>query len=407
MTRSASLERATSETTIRVRVELDGTGRGSVRTPIGFLTHMVEQLARHGAMDLDVEAEGDVHVDGHHLTEDLAITLGKAIAEALGDKRGIRRYGAATLPMDEALVTVALDLSGRTYFVWRVDLPKAKIGDAFDTELAEVFFEGFARGAQANLHVHLHEGRILHHIVEVSFKALARAARGDRARAASAGRALDEGDADRMSGPSVLVVDTSMGNLRSVARALARAGAEVEVSADPERVRAADRVVVPGQGAFGDCARALDAGLRDALAEHLARDRPYLGICLGMQILFGESEEAPGARGLGVFAGTVRRFDRDLRDPRDPERRLKVPHMGWNEVEGAHPLLPARAWFYFVHSYWCEPSDRELAVGTSEHGRPFCAAVARGATFACPFHPEKSQRAGAALLSRFVEGSWS
>ncbi len=177
MTRSASLERATSETTIRVRVELDGTGRGSVRTPIGFLTHMVEQLARHGAMDLDVEAEGDVHVDGHHLTEDLAITLGRAIAEALGDKRGIRRYGAATLPMAEALVTVALDLSGRTYFVWRVDLPKAKIGDAFDTELAEVFFEGFARGAQANLHVHLHEGRILHHIVEVSFKALARALR--------------------------------------------------------------------------------------------------------------------------------------------------------------------------------------------------------------------------------------
>src|SRR5690606_22129099 len=148
----------------------------AVRTPIGFLTHMVEQLARHGAIDLTVEAEGDTHIDGHHVTEDLAITLGKAVAEALGDKRGIRRYGAATLPMDEALVTVALDLSGRTYFVWQVELPKAKIGE-FDTELAEVFFEGFARGAQANLHVHLHAGRNLHHIVEVSFKALARALR--------------------------------------------------------------------------------------------------------------------------------------------------------------------------------------------------------------------------------------
>lgn len=176
MERRASLERTTSETSIRVRVDLDGTGASSVSTPIGFLTHMVEQLARHGAIDLEVHAEGDVHIDGHHLTEDLAITLGKAVAEALGDKRGIRRYGDATLPMDEALVTVALDLSGRTYFVWRVPMPKAKVGE-FDTELAEVFFEGFARGLQANLHVRLHEGQNLHHIIEVSFKALARALR--------------------------------------------------------------------------------------------------------------------------------------------------------------------------------------------------------------------------------------
>ncbi len=176
MSRSVNLERKTSETSIRVRLDLDGTGAHSVRTPIGFLTHMVEQIARHGAIDLEVEADGDVHIDGHHLTEDLGITLGKAVAEALGDKRGIRRYGAATLPMDEALVTVAIDLSGRTYFVWRVAMPKAKVGE-FDTELAEVFFEGFARGAQANLHVRLHEGQNLHHIIEISFKGLARALR--------------------------------------------------------------------------------------------------------------------------------------------------------------------------------------------------------------------------------------
>src|SRR5690606_4097394 len=142
MSRRASLERTTKETSIKVTLDLDGTGACAVRTPIGFLTHMVEQLARHGAIGLTVEAEGDTHIDGHHVTEDLAVTLGKAVAEALGDKRGIRRYGAATLPMDEALVTVALDLSGRTYFVWQVELPKAKIGE-FDTELAEVFFEGF------------------------------------------------------------------------------------------------------------------------------------------------------------------------------------------------------------------------------------------------------------------------
>lgn len=155
---------------------LDGTGVGSVETPLGFLTHMVEQLARHGLFDLVVRATGDTHIDGHHTTEDLAITLGQAFREALGDKRGIRRYGSATLPMDEACVTCAIDLSGRTFFVFEVPMPKAKIGD-FDTELAEVFFEGFARGAECNLHFHLHAGENLHHIVEVCFKAFARALR--------------------------------------------------------------------------------------------------------------------------------------------------------------------------------------------------------------------------------------
>ncbi|MFW5920927.1 MAG: imidazoleglycerol-phosphate dehydratase HisB, partial [Polyangiales bacterium] len=138
--------------------------------------HMVEQIPKHSLVDLKLEAEGDVHIDGHHTTEDLAITLGQAVAEALGDKKGIRRYGWATLPMDEACVTCAMDLSGRTYFVWRVDVPKARLGD-FDSELAEVFFEGFARGAQCNLHVRKHEGDNLHHIIEVSFKAFARALR--------------------------------------------------------------------------------------------------------------------------------------------------------------------------------------------------------------------------------------
>jgi imidazoleglycerol-phosphate dehydratase len=176
MNRRATLERKTSETSIRVDIDLDGSGQTNVRTPIGFLTHMVEQISRHGMFDLTVVAEGDTHIDGHHTTEDLAITLGKAVAEALGDKRAIRRYGSATLPMDEALMTCALDLSGRTYFVWKVPMPKARLGD-FDTELAEVFFEGFARGAQCNLHMHLHQGDNLHHIIEIGFKSFARALR--------------------------------------------------------------------------------------------------------------------------------------------------------------------------------------------------------------------------------------
>jgi imidazoleglycerol-phosphate dehydratase len=176
MKRTAIIERKTSETQIRVELDLDGTGKHSIRTPLPFLTHMLEQISRHGLFDLTIDAEGDVEIDGHHTTEDLGIALGRAFSDALGDKRGIRRYGSATLPMDEALVTCAVDLSGRSFFVFRVPLPKAKLG-TFDSELCEIFFEGFVRGAQCNLHLKLHEGDILHHIIEISFKALARALR--------------------------------------------------------------------------------------------------------------------------------------------------------------------------------------------------------------------------------------
>jgi imidazoleglycerol-phosphate dehydratase len=177
MGRSAMVSRATKETSIEVSLDLDGTGRADVETPLPFLTHMVEQLARHGLIDLTVRASGDVEIDGHHTTEDLALVIGQCVAKALADKAGISRYGWATLPMDEARATCTLDLSGRAHFVWEVPLPSgAKIG-TWDTELAVVFFEAFARGAQCNLHVVLHKGEILHHIVEICFKALARALR--------------------------------------------------------------------------------------------------------------------------------------------------------------------------------------------------------------------------------------
>lgn len=174
MGRSARVERRTKETQITVEIDLDGTGVAAIVTPLPFLSHMLDQIARHGLFDLTVQAHGDVEIDGHHTTEDVAITLGLAVAQALGDKAGIARYGEATLPMDEALATCALDLSGRAYFVWRVPLPKAKLG-TWDVELAPVFFEGFARSAQANLHVRLVEGDNLHHIVEICFKAFAKA----------------------------------------------------------------------------------------------------------------------------------------------------------------------------------------------------------------------------------------
>jgi len=176
MSRKAVVERNTRETQIRVEVDLDGTGKHEISTPLPFLSHMLDQLGRHGMLDLKVDAKGDIEIDGHHTTEDVGITIGQAVSKALGDRAGIRRYGSATLPMDEACVTCAIDLSGRPYFVWRVPMPKAKVGE-FDTELAEVFFEGFARGVGCNLHVHLVEGTVLHHIIEISFKALAKALR--------------------------------------------------------------------------------------------------------------------------------------------------------------------------------------------------------------------------------------
>jgi imidazoleglycerol-phosphate dehydratase len=177
MGRSASIARRTKETTIDVQLDLDGTGRSDIETPLPFLTHMVDQIARHGLIDLHVRAQGDVDIDGHHTTEDLGLVLGQCVAKALGDKLGVVRYGWATLPMDEARVTCTLDLSGRPHFVWEVPLPAgAKIG-TWDVELAPVFFEAFARGAQCNLHVVMHRGEILHHIVEISFKALARSLR--------------------------------------------------------------------------------------------------------------------------------------------------------------------------------------------------------------------------------------
>jgi imidazoleglycerol-phosphate dehydratase len=176
MARTAKVARKTRETNVAVEVDLDGTGKAVITTPLPFLSHMLEQISRHGAIDLTIEAEGDIEIDGHHTTEDIGIVLGQAVLQALGDRSGIRRYGSVTLPMDEALVTAALDLSGRPFFVWKVPLPKAKLGD-WDVELAEVFFEAFARTAQANLHIVLHAGTNLHHIVEIAFKAFSRALR--------------------------------------------------------------------------------------------------------------------------------------------------------------------------------------------------------------------------------------
>jgi imidazoleglycerol-phosphate dehydratase len=174
--RSHTITRKTAETEITVTVNLDGTGQYDNQTGVGFFDHMLDQLARHSLMDMTVRATGDLHIDDHHTVEDTGIALGQAVAAALGDKRGIVRYGSCLLPMDDALVRCALDLSARPFLIWNVDLPTAKIG-AFDSELVREFFTAFATHGGITLHIDMLHGINAHHIAEATFKAVARALR--------------------------------------------------------------------------------------------------------------------------------------------------------------------------------------------------------------------------------------
>lgn len=174
--RKSAIERNTKETRIRIELDLDGTGVYDVSTGVGFLDHMLEQLSRHSLIDLKVKAEGDLHIDAHHTTEDVGIAIGEAVTKALGDRKGITRYGSALIPMDETLTRVALDLSNRPYLIWKVKFDRPKLGD-MDTELFKEWFQAFAQSAGVTLHVETLYGENNHHIVESCFKALARALR--------------------------------------------------------------------------------------------------------------------------------------------------------------------------------------------------------------------------------------
>ncbi len=198
--------------------------------------------------------------------------------------------------------------------------------------------------------------------------------------------------------PEIAVLDFGMGNLRSVAKALEHAGARPSVTADPDVVRRADRLVMPGVGALADCMKTLaERGLDDALRERLRAARPFLGICLGLEVLFESSEEG-NATGLGVLKGRIERF------PRRPG--LPVPHMGWNQVSTSrpHPVLRSD-YFYFVHAYRAADAPAETVAATTDYGGPFTSAVAFDSVVAVQFHPEKSQKAGLGLLERF--GAWA
>lgn len=179
MTRTASRSRTTKETSIEISIDIDGSGTTDISTGIPFYDHMLDQIGRHGGFDLTVKAEGDIHIDTHHTVEDVAITLGEVFAEALGDKAGVRRFASGRYPLDEALIDIALDLSGRPHIDWHVDMPESlALGSpAFDPQLAEHVVSSFATSAGITLHVEMIRGRNTHHVIEATFKGLARALR--------------------------------------------------------------------------------------------------------------------------------------------------------------------------------------------------------------------------------------
>ena len=199
----------------------------------------------------------------------------------------------------------------------------------------------------------------------------------------------------------IALVDYGMGNLRSVENALTRVGAGVRIVSDRKSMLAADALVVPGVGAFGDCIKNLEKHeLTSAIREFISSKRPFLGICLGFQGLFDGSEEAPGIKGLGIFRGSVPRF---------PSGILKVPHMGWNQLRIKRPDCPLLkgvadgSFVYFVHSYYCAPADKSLVCATTDYGTEFCSMLWSGNVFATQFHPEKSQTVGLKMLENFVK----
>ena len=327
MSRTASRERSTAETQIKLSLDLDG-GEASAATGVGFLDHMLDLLARHGRLGLRVEANGDLETGAHHTVEDVGIVLGQALDEALGDRAGIRRYGSAA-GADGRVAGRVRDRhlrAGRSAH-FDADLPTTSIA-GFDTELAEEFFRAVANSAKLTLHVigplrHQrppHDRGLLQGLRPRPARRRLDRPRGER-------RALDQGDAERMT-TRIAILDYGMGNLRSVEKALEHVGATATISQRPgRRCAPPTALILPGVGAFPRAMeRIRELGLDELIAERREAGVPILGICLGLQLLFDSTTELGGAAGLGLLAGEVDELER--RRPQGPAHRLVAGALG-------------------------------------------------------------------------------
>ena len=402
--RRAKIERKTKESDIVVELDLDGTGVVDVDTGVPFFDHMLTALGSHASFDLTVRAKGDVEIEGHHTIEDTAIVLGQALGQALGDKKGIRRFGDAWIPMDETLAHAAVDVSGRPYCVHTGEpehmLHTTIAGSEapYHTVINRHVFESLAMNARIALHVRMLYGRDPHHITEAQYKAVARALRqaveyDPRVTACHPPKARCDSQSRR---PRLRLRQPAVGPAGAAAGRRRRRGDRRRAS----RRRNADGLVVPGVGAFEACMTGLRKISGDKIiADRVAAGRPVLGVCVGMQILFARGVEfGLETTGCGQWPGAVVRLDAPV-----------IPHMGWNVVDAPAGTtlfkgIDATTRFYFVHSYaaqqWEGNPDALLTWAT--HHVPFLAAVEDGPLAATQFHPEKSGDAGAALLANWV-----
>ncbi|CAG0900882.1 unnamed protein product, partial [Darwinula stevensoni] len=360
--RTATVHRKTSETDIQVYLNIDGTGIAQLDTGVPFLDHMLDQIARHGLMDLTVKAMGDTHIDDHHTVEDVGITIGQAFSQALGDKKGICRYGMAYIPLDEALSRVVLDFSGRPGLEFHVPFTRARVGN-FDVDLLVEFFRGFVNHAGVTLHIDNLRGYNAHHQCETVFKAFAKALR--------MACTIDERASSHIPSTKGLLLFMRLLNvLRGSSQLFWRI---------PQKI-----LKNPTNYFFQVKEPCLHVW---HIYMHLAwKHKPIFGVCVGQQMLFESSQEG-GATCLGVYRGTVDRFA--ISDT------LKVPHMGWNQVKQVqnHPMwagIADLANFYFVHSYYVHPCDEQIILGSTQYGVDFASCVGKDNVFATQFHPEKS-----------------
>ena len=357
-----------TETRIAIKLTIEGKGRSTDSTGIRFFDHMLELFTRHGAFDLELKCKGDLDVDQHHTVEDVGIALGEAFDRALGDKRGILRAGYFMMPMDETLAIAAVDLSGRAAFAVDTKVRTRLVGD-LQTELVTDFFEGFARGARANVHVKTMYGRSNHHKIEAIFKAFARALRVACSRDKQLGEMLPEYQGTSLM--RVTVIDYKAGNLTSVLKALRHLGAEVSDRFGFALIESAERIVLPGVGHFA-ATRRLKNGNDGSDSRAIARGVPFLGICVGMQWLYAGSTEAPEQPGTRrTLMEPARAFPNA---PKGSACRLEFARgrSGSRLLAGFKP----GEYVYFTHSYKAPMTEDTAAV--ANYIETFAAAVERG-----------------------------